>query len=82
MPTPDEEGEASVEAACDHEISARVKDIEEGKVELISGEEFDRYVDQPFAQQGLVASQIKDARDATADRTSASRTRTCPKSLI
>ena len=53
MPSPDEEDETSVEEAWDHEISARVKDIEEGKVELISGEAFNSHVDQLFAQNGL-----------------------------
>ena len=53
MPSPDEEDEASVEEAWDHEISDRVKEIEEGKVELISGEAFNSHVDQLFAQHGL-----------------------------
>jgi hypothetical protein len=39
MPSPDE-NEASVEAAWDAEIDRRVQEIEEGKVELISGEDF------------------------------------------
>jgi hypothetical protein len=39
--------------AWDHEISDRVKDIEEGKVELISGEDFNSHVDQLLAHHGL-----------------------------
>lgn len=53
MPSPDDDDEASVEAAWDTEIDARVKDIEEGKVELISGEDFNSHVDQLFAKHGL-----------------------------
>ena len=52
MPSPDE-NEASVEAEWDAEIDRRVQEIEEGKVELISGEDFERHVDQLFAQRGL-----------------------------
>jgi hypothetical protein len=52
MPSPDE-NEASVEAEWDAEIDRRVQEIEEGKVELISGEDFERHVDQLFARRGL-----------------------------
>ena len=49
---PDEE-DASVEAAWDAEIDVRVKEIEEGKVELISGAELRRSTDALMAQLGL-----------------------------
>ncbi len=53
MPSPDGDDEASIEAEWDAEIDRRVQEIEDGKVELISGEEFERHVDQLFAQRGL-----------------------------
>ena len=53
MPSPDGADAASVEAEWDAEIDRRVQEIEEGKVELISGEDFNRHVDQLFAQRGL-----------------------------
>jgi len=52
MPSPVDD-QASVEAEWDAEIDRRVKEIEEGKVELISGEDFERHVDQLFARRGL-----------------------------
>jgi hypothetical protein len=51
MPLP--EDEASVEAAWDAEIAERVKDVEDGRVTLISGEESERRIDALFAQHGL-----------------------------
>ena len=51
MPLPDDE--ASVEAAWDAEIAERVKDVEEGRVTLISGEETERRIDALFAKHGL-----------------------------
>lgn len=56
MPLPDGDDEASVEAAWQAEIAERVKDVEEGRVQLISGEEFNRHVDQLFAKHGLSRS--------------------------
>ncbi|MDB6003483.1 MAG: hypothetical protein JWR15_470 [Prosthecobacter sp.] len=53
MPSPDGDDAASIEADWDAEIDTRVREIEEGRVELISGEEFERHVDQLFAQRGL-----------------------------
>ena len=53
MPSPEGDDEASIEAEWDAEIDRRVQEIEDGKVELISGEEFERHVDQLFAQRGL-----------------------------
>ncbi len=44
---------AEVEAAWDAEIDARVKDVEEGKVELISVDESERRIDALFAKHGL-----------------------------
>ena len=52
MPSADD-AEASIETEWDAEIDRRVREIEEGKVELISGEDFNRHVDQLFAQRGL-----------------------------
>jgi putative addiction module component len=53
MPSVDEEESASVEAEWDAEIDRRVQEIEEGKVELISGAEFQRQTDALFAELGL-----------------------------
>lgn len=53
MPSPAGDDEASIEAEWDAEIDRRVREIEEGKVELISGEDFQRHVDQRFAERGL-----------------------------
>jgi hypothetical protein len=44
---------AEVEAAWDKEIASRVKDVEEGRVELISGEESHRRTDALFAELGI-----------------------------
>jgi hypothetical protein len=55
MPLP--EDEASVEAAWDAEIAERVKDVEDGKVKLISGEDFESNIDQLFAKHGLIRTQ-------------------------
>lgn len=52
MPSSDED-ETSVEAEWDEEIDRRVKEIEEGKVELISGTELRRSTDALMAQLGL-----------------------------
>jgi hypothetical protein len=49
----DEAETASVEAEWDAEIDARVKEIEEGKIELISGAELRRSTDALMAQLGL-----------------------------
>lgn len=53
MPMPNGEDEADNEAAWDAEIEARVKEVEEGKVELISGEESERRITALFAKHGL-----------------------------
>lgn len=45
--------EASIEAEWDAEIDVRVKEIAEGKVELISGAEFRRNTDTLFAELGV-----------------------------
>lgn len=47
------DADASVEAEWDSEIADRVKDIEEGKVELISGAELRRSTDALLAELGL-----------------------------
>lgn len=51
-----EDSAASIEAEWDAEIDARVKEVESGTVELISGKSFMRHVDQLFAQKGLTRS--------------------------
>jgi len=56
MPSPDGDDDTSVEAAWEAEIAERVKDVEEGRVELISGEEFNRHVDRLYAKHGLSRS--------------------------
>jgi hypothetical protein len=48
-----EEDPSEVEAAWDREIAIRVKDIEEGRVELISGEDSERRLDALFAKHGV-----------------------------
>ena len=53
MPLAEGEDEASVEAAWDAEIDARVKEIEEGRVQLISGKEFRQGTEAFFAELGL-----------------------------
>lgn len=53
MPSVDDEDAASVEAEWDAEIDRRVQEIEEGKIELISGAEFQRQTDALFAKLGL-----------------------------
>jgi ribosomal protein L12E/L44/L45/RPP1/RPP2 len=53
MPSPDGADEASVEAEWDAEIDRRVREIEEGKVELISGEELRRSTNALLAELGL-----------------------------
>ncbi len=45
--------DASTEAEWDAEIARRVKDVEEGKVELISGGESDRRIGALFAKHGI-----------------------------
>jgi hypothetical protein len=52
LPAPDA-SEADVEGRWDKEIAERVKDVEEGRVELISGEESERRIDALFAKRGL-----------------------------
>ena len=50
-----DEASPDVEAAWDAEIADRVKDIEEGKVELISGTELRRGTDALLVELGLKA---------------------------
>lgn len=45
--------EAEVEAAWDAEIDARIKDVEGGKVKLVSGEEFERNTATLFEELGI-----------------------------
>ncbi len=52
-PPDKEDDDASVEAAWDAEIDARVKEVEEGIVELVSGAEFRRSTDALFDELGL-----------------------------
>ncbi len=53
VPSESVEENAEVEAAWDTEIDVRIKEIEEGKVNLISGEEFERNTDALFAELGI-----------------------------
>jgi len=52
LPASDDEN-AGVEAEWDNDIAERVKDVEEGRVELVSGEESERRIDALFAKHGL-----------------------------
>lgn len=58
MPSFDVDEAAQIEAEWDKEIAERVKDVEEGRVELVSGEDFSRHVDQLYAKHGLSRSQV------------------------
>ena len=49
----DEDDEQSVEEAWDEEIESRMKDVMEGRVQLISSEEMDRHIDAWFAERGM-----------------------------
>lgn len=49
----DEVQEDSVEAAWDVEIDARVKEIENGTVQLLTAEESERRSDAVFARMGI-----------------------------
>ncbi len=49
----EEEDEAAVEATWEAELSQRVKDVEEGRVQLISGQESEQRIDALFAKRGL-----------------------------
>jgi hypothetical protein len=53
MPPVDTADVVSVEAEWDAEIDRRVQEVEEGKVELISGADFQRRTDALFAELGL-----------------------------
>lgn len=46
--------DADTDAAWEQELSSRVRDIEEGKVELITSEESERRMDAIFAKYGVV----------------------------
>lgn len=49
----DEDDATGVEAEWDAEIDSRIKDIEDGRVRLISGEEFERNTNALFAKLGI-----------------------------
>ncbi len=53
VPSESAEDDAGVEAAWDAEIDVRIKDIEEGKVKLVSSEEFERNTDELFTRLGI-----------------------------
>ena len=53
---PQDVEEASIQAEWDAEIDQRMKDVMEGKVELISGAELRQSTDNLFAQMGLKRS--------------------------
>ena len=50
---PDSDNEGNTETAWEAEIAERVKDVEQGRVELISGEESEQRIDALFARHGL-----------------------------
>jgi hypothetical protein len=52
LPAMDED-ERSVEAAWDEEITRRAQEVMDGKVELISGEDFHRHIDEFMAELGI-----------------------------
>ena len=52
MPPLETGDEAAIEAEWDAEIARRVQEIEEGKVELISGEDFRTGADEVLAKLG------------------------------
>ena len=52
-----DESVAESEAEWDKEIAERVKEVEEGRVELVSGEDFNRHIDQLYAKHGLTRTQ-------------------------
>lgn len=49
----DHENDASVEAPWDAEIASRLKNIQTGKVQLITGEQFDRRTTELFQELGI-----------------------------
>lgn len=49
----EEEDAAAAEVEWDAELSQRVKDVEEGRVQLISGQESEKRIDALFAKHGL-----------------------------
>lgn len=53
MPPPSDSEEASIEAEWDAEIARRVKEVEDGTVELITAEESDRRSNAIFAKLGV-----------------------------
>jgi sugar phosphate isomerase/epimerase len=53
MPSPSGDDEASIEAEWDAEIDRRVREIDEGKVELISGTQLRRSTDALMEELGL-----------------------------
>lgn len=55
MPAPAGDDEASIEAEWDAEIDRRVREIEEGKVELISGAQLRRSTDALMEELGLTS---------------------------
>ena len=49
----EEEDVAAAEAEWDTELSKRMKDVEEGRVQLLSGQESEKRMDAMFAKHGL-----------------------------
>jgi hypothetical protein len=47
------EDPSEVETARNQEIASRVRDVEDGKVELVSSEESERRLDALFAKHGV-----------------------------
>lgn len=53
VPSEYSDDDAEVEASWDAEIDARIKGIEDGKVKLVSGEEFERNTAALFEELGI-----------------------------
>lgn len=51
--TATEDDPSEIEAAWGNEIASRVRDVEEGKVTLLSSEESERRLDALFAKNGV-----------------------------
>jgi predicted transcriptional regulator len=53
VPAKDTEDEAEVETAWDAEIDARLQDVEQGRVRLLSAEESDERTEKLFTRLGI-----------------------------
>jgi hypothetical protein len=53
LPPLDAESDAEIAATWDAEIAERMKEVEEARLELVSGQESERRMDALFAKHGL-----------------------------